>query len=238
MCFWQTVLCKGENDEYCHRRRNGQTGWFANRSVDQASQRADDVEPARRFNNLSLDGREARFGDRRAPEPLVPVEPTVKFAEIVDLGIITVPDDYDHASRLGKFSKQNRKKFSYYNDAITDANFPNPTRILKPGAKLRVRAFKQIVGGTTTDPCPNFRARVFFCILIPMQKVVLVALVVSLGGFFWYQGVPVTGSPDLSAVASAPRLAVKPAVPANPGPVLRNGSWPLNMTATSTVAKS
>ena len=37
------------------------------------------------------------------------------------------------------------------NDNLTDVNFPNPTRVLKPGDKLRVRAFKQVVGGTTTS---------------------------------------------------------------------------------------
>lgn len=104
-----------------------------------------------RFNNLSLEDREARFGDWKKPEPSVPTEPAIKFAELVDLGLITVPPDYDHASRLTTFSKQNCEQFSYYHDAITDVNFSNPTRILKPGDKLWVRVFKQIVVGTTTS---------------------------------------------------------------------------------------
>ncbi len=104
-----------------------------------------------RFNNLTFDAREARFGDTKKPEPTAPAEPIEKFALLVDLGIITVPDDYDHATALEKFSKQNRKKFYYYDDAITDANFPNPSRILKPGDKLRARAFKQVVCGSTTS---------------------------------------------------------------------------------------
>lgn len=87
-----------------------------------------------RFNNLSTDE-----------------EITEKFALLVDLGIIIVPDDYDPASRLKTFGKQNRKKFHYYDDNIIDKNFPNPTRILKPGDKLHVRAFRQAVGGTTTS---------------------------------------------------------------------------------------
>ena len=78
-------------------------------------------------------------------------EPTEKFALLVDLGILTVPDDYDHAKQLAMFMKKNRKKFYGVNDNITDANFPNPSRILKPGDKLRVRAFKQIVKGNTTS---------------------------------------------------------------------------------------
>ena len=74
-----------------------------------------------------------------------------KFALLADLGIITVPDDYVHATALAKFSEKNRNKFYYYNDYITDKNFPNPTRILKPGDKLRVRAFEQVAPGTTTS---------------------------------------------------------------------------------------
>ncbi|MGH7249371.1 MAG: hypothetical protein ACREGC_00170 [Minisyncoccia bacterium] len=80
-----------------------------------------------------------------------PVAEPVKFALLADLGIITVPDDYEHAKRLDTFMKRNRKKFYGVNDNITDANFPNPSRVLKPGDKLQVRAFKQIVGGTTSS---------------------------------------------------------------------------------------
>jgi hypothetical protein len=41
--------------------------------------------------------------------------------------------------------------FRSYNEDITDKNFPNPTRILKPGEEFRVRVFKQFVGDTTTS---------------------------------------------------------------------------------------
>jgi hypothetical protein len=75
---------------------------------------------------------------------------TEKFS-LIDLGIVTVPADYDHSSCLKKFAKQNGRKFAYYNDDITDKNFPNPTRILKPGDKFRVCAFQQIVPGKTTS---------------------------------------------------------------------------------------
>ena len=74
-----------------------------------------------------------------------------RFELLADLGVITVPDDYVHEKQLGLFEKKNRKKFYFYNDAITDTNFSNPTRILKPGDKLWVRAFKQIVSGSTTS---------------------------------------------------------------------------------------
>lgn len=98
--------------------------------------------------NQSRDTRDALMNGQK---PVVVVEasaPMGKFALLVDLGIITVPDDYDHKTALKTFGKKNRKKFYYYEEAITDQNFPNPTRILKPGDKLRVRVFQQIVGGT------------------------------------------------------------------------------------------
>ena len=76
---------------------------------------------------------------------------TEKFALLADLGTITVPPDYVHATRLASFAANNRAKFAYHNDNLTDANFPNPSRILKPGDRLHVRAFKQIVRGTTTS---------------------------------------------------------------------------------------
>jgi hypothetical protein len=102
-----------------------------------------------RFNNLSTNDREAQFGDVKKPEPKAPEEPMEKFTLLVDLGIITVPEDYVHDNRLKIFNTLNLKAFYYYNDAITDQNFPNPTRILKPGDKLRVRAFQQAKGGTS-----------------------------------------------------------------------------------------
>ncbi len=74
-----------------------------------------------------------------------------KFTLLVDLGIITVPDDYEHATWLATFLENNREKFYGVNDNITDANFPNPSRILKSGDRLYVRAFKQIIEGSTTS---------------------------------------------------------------------------------------
>jgi hypothetical protein len=74
-------------------------------------------------------------------------KPIEKFGLLVDLGIITV----SAAVQLDKFMYENREKFYSVNENITDANFPNPSRILKPGDKLWVRAFQQIVKGTTTS---------------------------------------------------------------------------------------
>ena len=78
-------------------------------------------------------------------------EPAEKFALLVDLGIIVVPENYMYGTCLGTFFKANGKKLYDYNKNITDANFPNPSRILKPGDRVRVRAFHQIVPGKTTS---------------------------------------------------------------------------------------
>ena len=87
------------------------------------------------------------LGNKPATESLSPYKSTEKFALLVDLGIITVSDDYVREKRLTTFGKN----LYYYDDKITDKNFPNPTRVLKPGDKLRVRAFEQFVGDTTTS---------------------------------------------------------------------------------------
>lgn len=74
-----------------------------------------------------------------------------KFALLVDLGTITVPAGYDHAKQLEMFREKNHRKFYFYNDSITDENFPNPTRVLKPGDKLLVSVYRQIASGATTS---------------------------------------------------------------------------------------
>lgn len=107
------------------------------------------LEQWERFNNLSPKDREARFGKVEKPE-LIFLPIPEKFALLADLGKIKVPADFDHALYLAKFCKKNYHKFEYYSDGINDTNFSNPSRILKPGDKLHVRAFQQIVGGSTT----------------------------------------------------------------------------------------
>ena len=74
-----------------------------------------------------------------------------KFGLLADLGTIEVPADYVHATQLGTFRKLNHDKFYYYNDGIADENFGSPSRILKPGDKLWVRAWKQIDSDETSS---------------------------------------------------------------------------------------
>lgn len=78
---------------------------------------------------------------------------TLKFELFVDLGIIMVPDDYNHATHLVSFHEKNRKRFYYYNEDINDVNFSNPSRILKSGDKFQVNVFSASTGrGTAASP--------------------------------------------------------------------------------------
>lgn len=103
-----------------------------------------------RFLNLTPEAREERFGDGKRPK----TKPE-KFELFKDLGVIEIPADYDHTKRLSTFYKKHqdagKKSFYYYNEMTTDQNFSNPSRILKPGDKLWVRAFRQATSGMTTS---------------------------------------------------------------------------------------
>ena len=75
----------------------------------------------------------------------------VKFALLADLGTIVVPADYDHATLLASFREQNEKPFYCYDEAITDQHFAKPSRVLKPGDRLQVQAYKQVGSGETSS---------------------------------------------------------------------------------------
>ncbi|MEA2715073.1 MAG: hypothetical protein QOG91_101 [Candidatus Parcubacteria bacterium] len=80
-----------------------------------------------------------------------------KFAMFADLGVVTVPDDYEHGSRLGSFVRTNLWKFYHIDSNISDRHFPNPSRILKPGDKLLVQVFRQVLPGVATfKECMTF----------------------------------------------------------------------------------
>jgi len=83
------------------------------------------------------------------------ISKTKKFTLLADLGTITVPNSYSAMTRLKKFREK------YYGNILPDENnlinflrgikrFPNPSHAIKRGDKLRVRAFRQVVGGETT----------------------------------------------------------------------------------------
>ena len=76
----------------------------------------------------------------------VRVAPVEKFALLIDLGVITVSKKMS----LDAFFEYQDEMLYDYHKSIGDENFPNPTCILRPGDKLRVRVFQQIVPGKTT----------------------------------------------------------------------------------------
>lgn len=53
----------------------------------------------------------------------------------------TVPENYDHATQLASFAKENREKFYFYNDDITDTNFAKATNKLTPGKTYEAKIF-------------------------------------------------------------------------------------------------
>lgn len=75
-----------------------------------------------------------------------------KFVLFSDLGVLRVPDNYDHASRLGTFARRFRENFRSYDPRLVDENFSNPTRIMTAGDEFKVKLFRQNVppGHTTT----------------------------------------------------------------------------------------
>lgn len=83
-----------------------------------------------------------------------------KFVLLADLGEIVIPDDFNHKTWLASFKKKNyQENFEYYNGEITDINFSNPTRVLKPGDKFHLRIFeKAMPGNITSEECLEFLA--------------------------------------------------------------------------------
>lgn len=118
-----------------------------------------------KFTGLSVGEREKLFGQPEAPksdplpnsapapevvpEPNSPAVQAVSSAElpngvtlVADMGTVTVPADYSHASQLATFNTRYGKHFFIPNKFFTDRNFGNPARVMKPGESFRVKAFK------------------------------------------------------------------------------------------------
>jgi hypothetical protein len=70
-----------------------------------------------------------------------------RFRLLKDLGIVEWRPEYD----LDRFKKDRESEFHYYNEDFTNANFPNPSRVPKPGDKFRVQLHEQVVDGTTSS---------------------------------------------------------------------------------------
>jgi hypothetical protein len=59
-----------------------------------------------------------------------------RFEPVASFSIV-VPDDYNHATRLGDFLAKHGRKLDYYDPAITDANYAAKATIkLVPGRKM------------------------------------------------------------------------------------------------------
>jgi len=67
----------------------------------------------------------------------------------------TVPENYVHATQLASFAKENRKKFYFYNDNITDVNFKRATNKLIPGKTYEAKVFG-ITKRVTSEDCLAF----------------------------------------------------------------------------------
>lgn len=69
------------------------------------------------------------------------------FVLLNDFGVVTVPDEMS----VDAFSERWAGKLNRYNKGITDADFPSLSHVLKPGDKLRVKAFQQVTPTWTTS---------------------------------------------------------------------------------------
>ncbi len=80
------------------------------------------------------------------------VEPMDERFEIVKEFTLTVPENYTHDTQLALFAKDSKKKFYFYNDAITDKNFANATNKLTPGKTYTVKVIG-IKATVTSEDC-------------------------------------------------------------------------------------
>lgn len=78
-----------------------------------------------------------------------PAASQTSFALHVDLGIVTVPDDYDHGTWLEKFRTQHSGDFEFFDTDIRDEHFPQPSYKLSPGSMFRACVFEQVVSRPT-----------------------------------------------------------------------------------------
>lgn len=74
------------------------------------------------------------------PEQLINKTTLPPLIQSADLGIVTVPDDYDPASYLALFKARYQDQLSEYDDRITDNNFPS---VLKPRDNFKVLIFRK-----------------------------------------------------------------------------------------------
>lgn len=79
---------------------------------------------------------------------------------------IVVPNTYNHTTQLNSFAGEHSVEFQFFGNHPTNEHYSNPSRILKPGDRLFVRAFRRrnfIEGGgdrlnsvITSEDCLTF----------------------------------------------------------------------------------
>jgi hypothetical protein len=67
---------------------------------------------------------------------------------------ITIPNDYNHATQLKEFKRENEKYFYYFNSEITDKNL-KPSNKLIPDKKYQVKIWN-ILKKVSSDECLDF----------------------------------------------------------------------------------
>jgi len=73
-----------------------------------------------------------------------------RYSVWADLGIIIVPNDYEHRTRLDLFSERFSQDFECgFDIGIADKNFPLASSYFDPGKKYLVRIMKQVTPGRT-----------------------------------------------------------------------------------------
>ncbi len=97
------------------------------------------------FNKLNKAERDGLAGVNTA-DPRFILSTTFQF---------TVPENYNHPTQLASFEKENRKKFYFYNDNITDANCAKATNKLIPGKTYEAKIFG-ITKQVTSEDCLAF----------------------------------------------------------------------------------
>ena len=94
---------------------------------------------------------------------VAPPKPKADKFELLTTFEVTVPEGYDHTTRLDTFremhqpeveTEERKKQFHYYNPNITDANYGMATTKLVPGWKFQVKVFGiRRSKSVTSDEC-------------------------------------------------------------------------------------
>ncbi len=72
---------------------------------------------------------------------VVPPKPKADNFDLLTMFEVTVPEGYNHATRLDSFKAEHQSEFYHYNPNITDANYGRATTELVPGRKFQVKVF-------------------------------------------------------------------------------------------------